>query len=67
MKLKLCPKCKSKNIEINNIRVDAIKDTLSNVNQHMFLGSEQPIFRCKNCGYESIVYAEKLNKKQKSK
>ena len=67
MKTKYCSKCGSKNIEINNIRTDPIKDTLSNVNQKMFLGSTQPIYRCKDCGFESSIFAEKENNKDRKK
>ena len=67
MEKKYCPKCGSKNIDMNIIRTDPIKDALSNVNQNMLLGSTQPIVRCKDCGYEGNVYSEKLKNKIKKK
>lgn len=60
---KFCPRCKSKNIEINIARQDVIRDSLRNVQANMFLGSTQPIIICKDCKYEGGIYLDKNERK----
>lgn len=51
-KIRICPKCKSKNIKIN-------------MNVSTAWGAPQP-YKCENCGFESYLILEK-NKKESKK
>jgi len=50
--MKICPKCKSKNIK--NIAIS----------ESVIYGAP-PKYRCENCGYESYLILEKNKKKSK--